>query len=188
MVYVFLAEGFEETEAICPVDILRRAGLNVLTVAVADRDAESSSCDVTGSHGITVTADITAAELDLGETPELVVLPGGMPGAANLEKSAAVREWVLSAARSGAFVGAICAAPMVLGKLGLLEGKSAVCYPGFEKHLSGAKIVDAPVVRDGNIITARGMGAALDFGLALVAALRGDGAAEAIKKSVMAKE
>ncbi len=176
MVYVFLADGFEEVEALAPIDLLRRADVTVLTVGVTGRVA-------TGAHGIPVVCDVLLDELG-DDVPEMVVLPGGMPGAEYLDNSPAVRAHVLRAHERGSFVAAICAAPMVLGKLGLLDGKSAVCYPGFEKYLDGAEIASSPVVRDDTIITARGMGAAVEFGLALVAALCGDDCADRIKNAI----
>lgn len=160
MLYIFLAEGFEEMEALFPVDILRRGGVDVQTVGVTGKT-------VTGSHGISVTADITLAE---ATTEHLVgvVLPGGLPGTTNLEASLEVQAFLDYANENGLLIAAICAAPSVLGKKKLLEGKCAVCYPGFEEHLSGATVLDQSVVRDGNVITARGAGAAADFGFALL--------------------
>jgi len=165
---MFFADGFEETEAIAPLDIMRRAGLDVVTVSL------NASNEVTGSHGIRYTADITASGLDVTKVYEAVVLPGGMPGTLNLGKSAAVKEVLLRCANAGSVIAAICAAPSVLGGLGLLKGKKAVCYPGFEDKLDGAEVVDAKVVTDGNVVTAKAMGAAYDFGLALVDAICGD--------------
>lgn len=168
MIIMFFADGFEETEAIAPLDIMRRAGLEVLTVSI------NPTTEVTGSHGIKYIADTTAAALDITKVYEAVVLPGGMPGTLNLGKSAAVKETLLRAANAGSVVAAICAAPSVLGGLGLLKGKKAVCYPGFEDKLDGAEVVDAKVVTDGNVVTAKAMGAACEFGLALVDAICGD--------------
>lgn len=178
MIYMFLANGFEETEAICPLDILRRAGLEVKTVGIGGDS-------ITGSHGITVSADIPDVLLR-DSTPEMIVLPGGMPGTRHLDESPVVDAALQTAYKSGAFIAAICAAPMVLGKRGLLNGRRAICYPGFEKYLDGAYLADLRVVRDGNIITAAGMGVALPFGLELVAALRGIDAAEEVRAAVLA--
>ena len=180
MIYMFLADGFEEVEALCPLDVLRRAGLEVTTVGIG-KDT------ITGSHGITIQADIPGV-LYRDSSPDMIILPGGMPGSTNLDESKTVDAALRAGARKGAFLCAICAAPMVLGKRGYLEGKRAICYPGFEEYLKGATVNDGDtVVRDGNIITAKGMGVALDFGLELVRALKDDGTAEKIKASVFAK-
>ena len=178
MVYMFLADGFEEVEALCPLDILRRAGVEVTTVGVGGRDM------IRGSHGITVQADIVDV-MYRDSNPEMIILPGGMPGSDNLDKSKTVDAALRAGARNGAYLCAICAAPFVLGKRGLLEGKSAVCFPGFEEYLAGASVIeDKTVVRDGNIITAKGMGAAFEFGLELVRVLKDDATAEKISASV----
>lgn len=180
MIYMFLADGFEEVEALCPLDILRRAGLEVTTVGIG-KDM------IRGAHGITVQTDIVDI-MYRDPTPDMIILPGGMPGAENLDRSKTVDAALRSGARNGAFLCAICAAPFVLGKRGLLEGKRAVCFPGFEDQLAGAIIEENDtVVRDGKMITAKGMGAAFDFGLELVKALKDDGTAQKIKNSVFAK-
>ena len=179
MVLVFLAPGFEESEAICPIDILKRADLDVVTVSITD-DKE-----VVGAHGITVKADITLAQLPLCH-PEAVVLPGGMPGTKNLDDCEELKKLIRAANDDGAFLCAICAAPMILGKMGLLNGKKAICYPGFEQYLEGA-IVGGRVRTDGNMITACGMGAAIEFGLAIVEVLKGKNTAEKIKDAVLAR-
>ena len=169
MVYVFLADGFEEIEALTPIDILRRAGVSVTSVGVTGKT-------VTGSHGISVEADITeseAADALSRADIEAVVLPGGMPGAATLDKHEGLRKLLLDFAAKGKPIAAICAAPMVLGKLGLLKGRKATCYPSFEQYLEGAECVSEPVVRDGNIITGMGPGAAMEFALAIVELLAG---------------
>ncbi len=179
MVYMFLANGFEEIEALCPLDLMRRASINVKTVSVNKDEF------VTGSHGITVKADITADKL-CDSAPEMVILPGGLPGTTNLEASATVQKALDDALVSNAYICAICAAPSVLGKRGILKGKEAICYPGFEKYLEGARISDKKVVIDGKIITAAGMGVSLDFGLAIVSALCGKEKAEELRKGVLA--
>ncbi|MBQ8409679.1 MAG: DJ-1/PfpI family protein [Clostridia bacterium] len=180
MIYMFLADGFEEVEALCPLDILRRAGLEVTTVGIG-KDM------IRGAHGITVQTDIVDI-LYRDSDPEMLILPGGMPGSTNLDESKTVDAALKAGARKGAFLCAICAAPLVLGKRGYLQGKSAVCYPGFEEYLIGATVSeDRSVVRDGNVITAKGMGVAFDFGLELVRALKDDETAEKIKASVFAK-
>ena len=178
MVYLFLANGFEEIEALCPLDLLRRAGVAVTTVGVGGET-------VLGAHGIPVVADIPEA-MYRDSSPEMIILPGGMPGSENLDKSRTVDVALRAAVNTGAYVGAICAAPMVLGRRGYLQGKRAICFPGFENELTGAEIASERVVRDGRFITAAGMGVALEFGLALVAALKGDDAAEALRRAVLA--
>ena len=166
MIYVFLANGFEEMEALSPVDLLRRAGHEVQTVGVTGKT-------VTGAHGIEVTCDITAGEMLLGNGLEMIVLPGGMPGTLNLEKSEAVQTAVDFCYDRKIFIGAICAAPSILGHKGLLDGREAIAYPGFETQLTGAKISVDSVVQDEFIITAKGAGVAAAFGLKLIEALDG---------------
>ncbi len=175
MVYLFLAPGFEEIEALCPLDLLRRAGVEVKTVAIG------SSAAVRGAHGITVMADLTEAEFDPQAEADMLILPGGMPGAANLDASPTVDAAIAYARSRGAYLAAICAAPMILGHRGLLRGRCATCFPGFEGELDGARLADTRVVRDGEIITAAGMGVALEFSLALVAALTDAETAEALR-------
>jgi 4-methyl-5(b-hydroxyethyl)-thiazole monophosphate biosynthesis len=181
MIYMFLADGFEEVEALCPLDILRRAGLEVTTVGVGGKDT------VRGSHGIVVQADIPDVMFRAAK-PDMIILPGGMPGSDNLDKSRIVDAAVRAAYKNGAFLAAICAAPLVLGHRGVLKGKRAVCFPGFEDELVGANIdTENTVVRDGNVVTAKGMGAAFDFGLELVKCLCNAEVADSIKRSVFAK-
>ena len=182
MVYLFLADGFEEIEALTPVDVLRRAGVEVVTVGVTGKT-------VTGSHGIKVEADITASEAESRLSDgniEMIVLPGGMPGAANLDASETVGKFIDEALREDAYAAAICAAPMILGKRGLLKGHDATCYPGFEKYLEGAKYYEASVVVDGNFVTSNGMGSALDFALQLTALLKGEAESERLADAIMA--
>ncbi len=180
MVYLFLADGFEEIEALTPVDLLRRAGIEVTTVGVG-------SNAVTGAHGITVSADMSYidATARIGEDMEMVILPGGMPGTKNLDASAAVSAFLAVCRVQDIPVAAICAAPMILGKRGMLKGKRAVCYPGFEEYLDGAEIQDTGVVRDGNIITARAMGSASEFAIEIIKLLRGDDVAKKVSDSVL---
>ncbi len=179
MIYLFLANGFEEVEALCPLDLLRRAGLSVTTVGVGGDS-------IRGAHGITVTADIPDT-MYRDSRPEMIILPGGMPGASNLDASRTVEAALSACYRNGGYLAAICAAPMVLGKRGYLKGLDAVCFPGFEEHLKGAKVrTDTRVVRDGRVITAAGMGVALDFGLELVAALKDLDEAERLRRAVLA--
>ena len=177
MVYVFLAEGFEEIDALTVVDLGRRAGLDVQTVSV------SGDRNVTGARGIPVVADKTLAETDW-DAADMLVLPGGMPGTLNLKACAKLSETLLKADAEGKVIAAICAAPSVLGGLGLLKGKKAVCFPGFENALEGAKVVKASVCRDGRIITAKGMGAAFEFAFALTELLFGPDTATELKKGV----
>ncbi len=179
MVYLFLANGFEEIEALTPLDVLRRAGVPVTTVGVGGDS-------IMGAHGIRVQADIPDT-MYRDSSPDMIILPGGMPGSENLDNSRVVDAALRAAARNGAYLCAICAAPMVLGKRGYLSGRRAVCYPGFEGYLEGATVTDARVECDGKVITSKGMGAALEFGLALVEALCGKEKAEQIGASVFAK-
>ena len=175
MVYIFLADGFEECEALAPADILRRGGVTVKTVGVGGKT-------VTGAHGIPVVCDIE--ETEVTEPAKAIILPGGMPGTLNLEKSHTVQTVLQKAFENGLLIGAICAAPSILGHKGFLNGKKATCYPGFESALAGADVKDEPVVADGNIITSFGAGAAFDFGFALLAALKGPSAAEELQKGM----
>ena len=180
MVYCFLADGFEEIEAIAPIDILRRAEINVTTVGVTGKT-------VNGRHGINVIADITADELDVCEGIEAVILPGGLPGATNLENSDKVQLMIDKANVCGAYLCAICAAPQILGHKGLLEGKCAIAYPGFEKELKGADISDEYVVTDGKFITAKGAGVAVEFGLEIVSAIKGKALSDSIRSAIQMK-
>ncbi len=164
MIYVFLANGFEETEAIAPIDILRRCEKDVVTVGIGDNI-------IRGAHGINVVTDTEDKFITLDERLEMIVLPGGMPGTINLENSPIVQKAIDYCVENDIFIGAICAAPSILGHKGLLEGKKAVCYTGFEQELKGAEVLTEPAVIDGKIITARGAGVAVDFGLKLVEAL-----------------
>ncbi len=166
MVYIFLADGFEEAEALVPLDILRRGGVEVKTVGVTGKS-------VTGSHGITVLADIEKTEVEK-KNLEAVILPGGLPGATNLEKDEVVDDYIDYAAREGLVIGAICAAPAILGHKGLLKGKKAICFPGFERELSGAEIIDLPAVCDGKIVTSWGAGGAFEFSFLLLSLITGD--------------
>ncbi len=175
----FFAEGFEETEAISPLDLLRRAGIPVVTAGVG-------STAVRGSHGITVNCDTTASRVPHEEIAG-VILPGGMPGTLNLEASPDVIAAVKYAAANNLPVCAICAAPMILGKLGLLRGKRAVCFPGFEKYLEGATVTAERTETDGNFVTAVGMGAAVEFGLAIIRLIQGAEASEKMRASVLAR-
>ena len=183
MVLLFLADGFEEIEALTPVDVIRRAGVDIRTVAV-----KKTGKTVTGAHGMEISADLTVKEAEkLCAEPEMVVLPGGMPGAKNLDGDESVDRFVREAYGRGAFVAAICAAPMIPGKRGMLDGKRATCFPGFEQYLKGAEYTGGRVEIDGNMITACGMGAATEFALALVKVMKGERAAEDMRLAILAK-
>ena len=177
MVYILLAPGFEEAEALVPVDMLRRANIETATVSITGEP-------VPGSHGVTVTADITLDRVDLSRA-DMIVLPGGGPGYKNLGKEPRVEQLVREAAEKGLWLAAICAAPTLLGRWGLLEGKDAVCYPGMEEGLTGAQPrMDRGVVVDGKVITGRAAGSAFDFGLALVEALAGAAEADQVRHGI----
>ncbi len=180
MVYCFLADGFEELEAVGAVDMLKRADINVKLVGVTGQI-------VTGAHGIKLVSDCSCDEVILDASFEAVMLPGGMPGTLNLEKSEAVQKAIDFAVDENKLICAICAAPQILGHKGILEGRCAIAYPGFEKELKGAKVSSDYVVTDGNFITAKGAGVAADFGLAVVSALKGEELASNIKASIQAR-
>ncbi|MDE6716258.1 MAG: DJ-1/PfpI family protein [Muribaculaceae bacterium] len=166
--YLFLAEGFEEIEALTVVDILRRADMPVVTVSITD------SYEVVGAHSIKVKADVLFKDADFAEV-DWLILPGGMPGAVNLHNFEPLNELLKRQYLTGGKIAAICASPaVVLAPLGILDGKSATCYPGFEEMIHDAKVLDGPVVQDGSVITANGPAAAMRFALALVAINRGD--------------
>ena len=180
MIYMFLANGFEEVEALAPLDLLRRAGCAVTTVGVGGDM-------ILGAHGIAVRADIPET-MFRDSKPEMIILPGGMPGTRHLDESRTVDAALRAAANADAYIAAICAAPMVLGKRGYLRGKRAVCYPGFEEYLEGASLETkgVKVVTDGKTVTAVGMGAAVEFGLALVRLFKGDEAAAKLSAAILA--
>ncbi len=176
MIYVCLADGFEELEALAPVDILRRAGIPVQMLGVGGRR-------VTGAHGIPVEADAVAEEAS-PDTMTGLVLPGGVPGTPHLEASAAVQRLLEEAVRRELLIGAICAAPSILGHKGLLRGRRATCFPGYEPELTGAEVCGELVVRDGRFITGKGAGAAVAFALQLVEYLTSPEQAEAIRAAM----
>ena len=179
MVYVYLAPGFEEAEALLPMDLLIRAGIDVCSVAV------ESDTVVTGSHGLSLTADVSPRALtELPDDAEMLVLPGGMPGTSNLQKSPLVQAHLAEAIRRGLPLAAICAAPSVLGQIGVLKGKRATCFPGFEDALIGAEVCDCGVVTDSNVITARALGSAHEFAFAIIRLLKDDETAEKVRTSV----
>lgn len=177
MIYMLLADGFEEVEALTPLDLLRRAGKQVLTVSITQERA------VTGAHGITVLADLTANELSV-PCDEMLILPGGMPGTKNLDASFVTDRLIDETLKNEGHFAAICAAPMILGKRGLLKGKRATCYPGFEESLSGADVLSAYAVTDGNVTTATGAGAAIPFAGELVKLLCGDAVAKELLSAI----
>ncbi len=177
-VYEFLANGFEDIEALAPVDILRRGGVEVVTVSI------TASRSVETSHGVTVEADCHIADVDLSDA-DLLILPGGMPGASNLMESEIVCNALTAQNEAGRLIGAICAAPMVLGKLGILNGKCATCYPGFDQYLDGATYTGDMVTVDGNIITGKGPGAAMAFGYQLLSTFVTEQEVEALKKGMI---
>ena len=180
MVYLFLADGFEEVEALAPLDLLRRAGIDVVTVGIGKKT-------ICGAHRINVEADVIDSDLKINEDNlGMIILPGGMPGTLNLDASEVVHRAINKAIEIDAYVAAICAAPSILGGKGLLCNKEATCYPGFEEKLMGAEISDDRVVIDGKIITAAGMGVAIEFGLTLVSLLCGNDKALELRGAVIA--
>lgn len=177
-IHLFLAPGFEEIEAIATIDILRRAGLDVSSVSI------TGDLKVTGAHGISVEADCLYPEIDFSQA-EMLVLPGGMPGTKNLNVHEGLKAALTQHAKAGKPLAAICAAPMILGQLGLLDGKEATCYPGNEVHLKGATLSEYMVVQDGNIITASGPGVAAEFALQIVEHFLGEEKMEEISKALL---
>lgn len=175
MVYVMLADGFEEVEAIEPIDILKRGGVEVTTVGV-------TGITVIGAHGIAVTADITLDDVKRDDM-ELLMLPGGM-GHELLDASNEVHALISYALSNGIYISAICAAPSILGKRMILEGKKTTCFPGYEKYLYGAEVTGEKVVTDGKIITAKGAGAAAQFGFKMLEILKNKETADKIKETM----
>lgn len=180
MVYVFLADGFEEVEALAVVDMLRRAKIEMQTVGITGKI-------VTGAHNIPVTSDITGQEATT-QGLDMVVLPGGVPGTPNLEKSAVVQSMIDFAIQNDKWVAAICAAPSILGHKGLLKGKNATAYPTFQDQLEGAYLSEEYVCVDGKIVTGRGAGVAVDFGLKLVELLCGKACSDEIRASIQCRK
>lgn len=177
-VYAFLAEGFEEIEAITPIDVLRRAGAEVVTVSI------SNEANVVGAHGISIMADELISNIDTSDA-DLFFLPGGVPGTPNLAASEILAQKLKVANAEGKTISAICAAPSVLGGLGLLEGKEAICYPGWEDKLLGATISAKSVAVSENIITGKGVGAAMKFALTLVETLYSKNLADDLAKKMV---
>ena len=178
MVYMLLGTGFEETEAIAPLDLLRRAGVEVLTVGINGKT-------VYGAHNIGIATDITLEEMDLTDV-EMVVIPGGLGGVASIRASKPAMDALKFAFENDKFVGAICAGPTVLADLGITDGKQATCYPGCEKGMGKANMVgNAASVIDGKVVTGTSAGCAVPFGLALIEALKGKDEAERIAKQIV---
>lgn len=178
MVYMLLGTGFEETEAIAPLDLLRRAGVPVATVGINGKI-------VYGSHGIGVEADMELGQMDLTNL-DMIVLPGGLKGVASIRASQAAMDAIRFAWENGKFTAAICAGPTVLADLGIVDGKNATCYPGCEAGMGSAKMAEnAAAVTDGKLITGTSAGCAIPFGLALIAALKGQEAADAIARQIV---
>ncbi len=176
MLYLFLAEGFEDVEAIATLDVIRRAGIDVKTVGIGGYMIKSS-------HGVTVRCDVTEEEATFSGL-DGIILPGGMPGTKNLKKSKNVNYAIDYCASAGKLIAAICAAPSILGSKNLLNGKNATCYPGFEDELNGAAVSEDYVVADGNIITAKGMGSTVNFGLEIVAYFKGNDVSSKLKETL----
>ena len=178
MVYMLLGTGFEETEAIAPLDLLRRAGIEVLTVGINGKT-------VYGGHGIGIEADITVGEMDL-TAMEMIVLPGGLGGVASVRACPEAMEALSFAWNNGKYVAAICAGPTVLADLHITDNKNATCYPGCEMQMGGANMVaHAAAVTDGKLITGTSAGCAIPFGLALIAALKGHETADAVAQQIV---
>lgn len=169
MIYCFLADGFEEIEAVTTVDMIRRAGVDISTVAVT----KDKTLTVKGAHGIPVIADMHIDDAVADDNLSGVFLPGGMPGTINLDESESVRNLVSFCHKNDRYIFAICAAPSVLGHMGLLKGKRATCYPGFEGELSGATYTAELCTQDGKIITGKGPGATVDFAALIITELAG---------------
>ena len=181
MIYLFFATGTEEIEALATADILRRAGLDVEIVSITGERT------VTGAHGIRVETDALLDDVEFFDA-DLLVLPGGMPGATNLADCATLNERIRDHVIVGRPVAAICAAPLVLGRLGMLQGKRATCYPGFEGELTGATYTGALVERDGQFITGKGPAAVFEFGYALVELLKDKATADALRQGMLYNE
>jgi 4-methyl-5(b-hydroxyethyl)-thiazole monophosphate biosynthesis len=176
-VYLFLADGFEEIEGLTVVDLLRRAGIEIVMVSV------NGNIEVTGSHQITTKADVIFEEVDFADA-DMLVLPGGMPGTNHLKEHEGLDRLLKEFHSKGKKLSAICAAPSVLGSKGLLKGKKATCYPGHESSLIDAQVMNTAVVEDGNIITSRGMGTSIDFSLALIKNIAGEAEAAKIASAI----
>lgn len=179
MLYCLVARGFEEIETVTTVDVLRRAGIDIQTVGISKLNSDK----IEGAHGMTLVTDLRQKEVDL-KNLEGIILPGGMPGTTNLERSKTVGNLIRYCVDNDKHIFAICAAPQILGHMGLLKGKHATCYPGFEGELVGAIYEDAPAVKDGKIITAKGPGATIAFAMAIVETLKSADVAEKLWDSM----
>lgn len=182
---MFFAEGFEEVEALSVVDVLRRGGVEVQMTAITEKGVSDGKYHiVTGAHGIGICMDSDIHNINIEET-DAFLLPGGMPGTKNLKSSKVVCDILVRAYENEKLVGAICAAPSVLGACGILKGKKATCYPGFEQELIGADVRMDAVVVDGTVVTSRGVGTALDFGLKILSLLTNEENSKNIKESIL---
>lgn len=176
-----LADGFEEVEALAVIDILRRAGIEITMISVMNNRNQ-----VTGAHGITIVTDAVMDDINFDKY-DGIFLPGGMPGTDNLDKCDELCDVILDFNNKKKLLAAICAAPKVYGRLGILKGRKATCFPGFESYLLGAEVVCHKVVEDGNVVTSRGMGTAIDLGLKLTAILKSEGEAAELAKTIQYK-
>lgn len=179
MVYLFLAEGYEEAEALIPADILRRGGVEVKIVGIGSKTVKNK-------RGISINADICENEVDFDKI-DMIILPGGLPGVTNLDASETVNRAISYCTKKGKYIAAICAAPVILAKRGLLENKKAICYPDMTNELCGAHVTDENVVCDGIFITSKAAGTAYDFGLFLLEKLKGKDLSEQVKNSIYYK-
>ncbi len=175
---VFFAKGYEEIEALTVVDLCRRAGLDIDMVSVTEEK------DVESSHGVVVRMDKTFSQADF-DTYDMLVLPGGMPGTKNLEAHGGLMAQIDAFYGAGKYIGAICAAPSIFGHRGMLKGRKACCFPDFEGHLEGAVVTKGPVEIDGHVVTSRGMGTAVDFGLAIVGIFCGQEKADGLARKIV---
>ena len=188
MVYIFLADGFEEIEALTQIDYLRRAGVDIISVGITDGDGGVKDTKlIMGAHGIPVVADICACEAIASEELEMVILPGGLGGVDGMKKSPKVAELVDYCVKNDKFVAAICAAPTILAQMGLLDGKRATCYPAMKNELNGCLAVGGRVIRDGKIITAAAAGVSEEFSFELISVLKGGETAHKVRESICAR-
>ena len=178
MIYQFLATGFEDIEALAPLDIIRRAGLEIKTVSITDEKT------VYSAHGVGVVADAVLADVDLTDA-DMFVLPGGLPGSVHLDKCEPLRQAIMNHYKAGKPLAAICAAPMVYGRLGILKGVKATCYPGVQEKLDGAQYTGEIVTKDGQFITGRGPAAAMEFGYVIAEHFLGDEAVAPLREGMI---
>lgn len=179
MYYMFLAEGFEETEALVTLDMMRRAGINIKTVGI-------NSAKIKGAHNIIVEADTDVCQIKISDC-EGMILPGGMPGTENLYKSETVHSVMKFCYDNDKLIAAICAAPIIPGRVNMLEGKNAVCFPGFEDELKGSCVSDSLCVRDGSIITAKGAGAVFEFSYEIISFIKDENTANSVIAAIQHK-